>query len=97
MTKSPSPKDALLLIAPGCAHCPVVLEGLSLLVKQGNIGRLEVVNIVSHPEIASELGVRSVPWFRIGNFELEGSHTPEELRIWAERASQTDGDRKSVV
>lgn len=91
MTKSPSPKDALLLIAPGCAHCPVVLEGLSQLVKQGNIGRLEVVNIVSHPEIASELGVRSVPWFRIGDFELQGSHTPEELRIWAERASQTDG------
>lgn len=91
MTTKLAPRDALLLIAPGCAHCPVVLQGLAELLKQGDIGRLEVVNIVSHPEVAAELGVRSVPWFRIGEFELEGSHSPDELRTWAERASQADG------
>ncbi|MDH5183314.1 MAG: thioredoxin family protein [Gammaproteobacteria bacterium] len=91
MTTKSSPTDALLLIAPGCSHCPVVLEGLSQLVKLGMIGRLQVVNIASHPEIASELGVRSVPWCRIGEFELQGSHSPSELKTWAERANQADG------
>ncbi len=48
-----SPPDALLLIAPGCGHCPAVLEGLTLLLKSGKLGRLEVVNILAHPESRS--------------------------------------------
>ena len=43
--------DALLLLSPGCAHCPSVLEGLSQLLKKGELGRLEVVNILAHPVI----------------------------------------------
>ena len=58
LTQTPPPSaasvpDAELLIAPGCVHCPVVLDGLSALVKAGAIGRLEVVNIAQHPEIAA--------------------------------------------
>ena len=53
-----TPPDALLLIATGCPHCPTVLAGVGDLVKQGKIGRLEVVNIVTHPEVAQALGVR---------------------------------------
>ena len=68
--------DALLLLAPGCPHCPAVLEGLSGLLKEGVIGRLEAVNAAIHPERAAELGVRTVPWARIGPFELEGEQTP---------------------
>ena len=83
--------DALLLIAPGCPHCPAMLEGLGGLVKEGVIGRLEVINIVAHPERAAELGVRGVPWARIGPFELEGVQTPGELRRWAEGADSLDG------
>ncbi|PWB50418.1 MAG: hypothetical protein C3F18_09475 [Nitrosomonadales bacterium] len=75
--------DALLLLAPGCPHCPAVLEGLSALVKEGVIGRLEAINIAVHPEQAAGLEVRSVPWARIGEFELEGVQTPGELRRWA--------------
>lgn len=86
-----TPPDALLLLAPGCPHCPVVLEGLSVLVKEGVIGRLEAVNIASHPEVAQRLGVRSVPWIRIGEFVLQGLHSPAELRQWAERAGSEDG------
>lgn len=83
--------DALLLIAPGCPHCAAVLEGLGALVKEATIGRLEVVNIAAEPERAEALGVRSVPWTRIGPFELEGLHGPGELRRWAEQATRAGG------
>ncbi len=91
-TKAPdTPTDALLLIAPGCRHCSTVLEGLSTLVKEGVIGRLEIVNIAAAPERARSLGVASVPWTRMGPFELEGLHSPQELRRWAERCVQGEG------
>ncbi len=79
--------DALLLISSGCPHCPSVLQGLSELVKGGQIGALEVVNVGAHPERAAALGVRSVPWLRLGPFALEGLIGPAELRRWAERAA----------
>ena len=51
--------DATLYVAPGCPHCPTVLNGLSELVKTGRIGQLTVINIASRPELAAEHGVRS--------------------------------------
>jgi hypothetical protein len=83
--------DALLLLAPGCAHCPTVLEGLSGLLKTGRLGRLEVINIAAHPEAAAAAGTRSVPWCRIGPFELAGLHSPAELAGWVEHAAQGTG------
>jgi len=68
-----------------------MLQSLSELVKQGIIGRLEAVNIVVHPEVAQQHGVRSVPWLKLGEFELEGLHTPAELRQWADRAGSPAG------
>jgi len=88
---STPPLEAELLIATGCAHCPVVLEGLSSLIKEGVIGSLRVTNIVSQPERAQELGVRSVPWLQLGPFTLQGLHSPAELREWAERAGSIEG------
>ena len=88
---SPSPPDAELLIATGCAHCPVVLEGLGTLIKEGVISSLRVTNIVNQPERAQELGVRSVPWLQLGPFTLQGLHSPAELREWAERAGSMEG------
>lgn len=83
--------DALLFIAPGCPHCPVVLQGLSELVKEGTVGSMEVINVAVHPERAAELGVRSAPWLRLGPFELEGQRSPKELREWAKRAASPQG------
>ena len=83
--------DATLLMAPGCAHCPVVLEGLTRLIKAGRLGRLTIVNVQEHPEAAREAGVRSVPWARIGPFELEGEQSPAELERWAEHAASGTG------
>ncbi|HHH44318.1 MAG TPA: HEAT repeat domain-containing protein [Gammaproteobacteria bacterium] len=86
-----APPDALLLLTSRCPHCPVVLQGLGELVKKGRIGRLEAVNIEAHPEVAEQYGVRTVPWIRLGAFELEGLHTPAELEQWAQRATADDG------
>ncbi len=90
-TMTPTAPDALLFIASGCPQCPVVLQGLSELVKEGIIGRLEVVNVAAHPELAARQGVRAAPWTLLGPFELEGVHAPAELRRWAEAASEPDG------
>ena len=83
--------DAELMIASGCAHCPVVLAGLAELIKAGQIGRLEVINIAQHPELAEERGVRGVPWIRIGPFELTGAHSQAELKELATRAGSETG------
>jgi len=83
--------DALLFVAPDCPHCPTVLKGLSELVKEGLIGRLEVVNVFARPDLAVARGVRSVPWLLLGGFALEGLRSPAELRRWAERAGTSAG------
>ncbi|HBU29129.1 MAG: hypothetical protein A2X71_08425 [Thiobacillus sp. GWE1_62_9] len=86
----PAP-DALLLISTHCPHCPAVLAALADLVKQGTIGRLEAVNLEQHPEVSQALGVRSVPWVRIGRIELAGVHGKTELAAWAAKADSEEG------
>ncbi len=83
--------DAMLLLAPGCPYCPQVLAALSELVKKGVVGRLEVVNIAARPEAAEAVGTRTVPWIRIGPYELTGNHSAAELEQWAERAARGEG------
>jgi thiol-disulfide isomerase/thioredoxin len=83
--------DALLLLTSTCPYCPAVLVALSDLVKSGDIRRLEVVNIGTHPEAAQQYGVRTVPWVRLGPFELEGLRSPAELKQWVERAGTPEG------
>jgi thiol-disulfide isomerase/thioredoxin len=88
---NPAPPDALLLLSSQCPHCPTVLQALAELVKQGIIGRLEAVNIAARPDVAAQYGVRSVPWIRLGEFELQGLHSAAELRHWAQRAGSEAG------
>ena len=83
--------DALLLLTSQCPHCPAVLTALTDLVKRGEIGRLEVVNIEQHPATAEALAARSVPWLRIGPFQLTGVRTATELQTWAQRAVSPEG------
>lgn len=89
-----SPPEALMLLGTHCPHCPSVLGSLSELVKQGVIARLEVVNLEQRPETGRELGVRSVPWVRIGLFEFSGLHSKAELQSWAEQAGTEQGMTK---
>ncbi|HEY0719699.1 MAG TPA: HEAT repeat domain-containing protein [Gammaproteobacteria bacterium] len=83
--------DALLFITPGCPHCPVVLQGLSEMVKQGTIGKLTVINAAAHPELVAEQGVRAAPWLRLGPFTLTGAQTQAQLQQWAVWAGSQEG------
>lgn len=83
--------DATLLMAPGCSHCPVVMDGLTRLIKAGKLGRLEIIDLSQNPAAGTAAGVRSVPWTRIGPFELEGVHSYRELADWAEHAAAGSG------
>jgi thiol-disulfide isomerase/thioredoxin len=83
--------DALLLMGTHCPYCPTVLKELQSLVDEGVIGKVEAINIEEHPDTARELGVRSVPWVRLGPFELAGLRSKEELRQWAEKAASESG------
>lgn len=83
--------DALFFLSSSCPHCPGVLAGLSALLKRGVIGRLEAVNLECRPEAAAVHGVRSVPWLRMGPFELTGARSPAELEVWAQRAVSAEG------
>ena len=68
-----------------------MLAALADLVKQGIIGRLEVANLEQRPEVGQSLGVRSVPWVRIGRIELAGMHSKAELADWAAKADSDAG------
>lgn len=64
---------------------------LAELMKDGDIAEMRIVNIEHAPELAADLGVRSVPWLQIGPFELSGSRSKQELLLWVKRASSFDG------
>lgn len=95
MSISYSP-DAVLLITTQCPHCASVMKSLSELVKQGDIASLEIINLERKPEIAEQLGVRTVPWVKIGWFELEGLHTQKELLEKASQAGSDEGARAYI-
>jgi len=88
---------ALLLVADGCSVCPVVHKILIQLEQEKFISQLEVINITQQPELAQQYGVRSVPWFRIGDLEFQGLHGAAELRYWAQHGQQQDGMRKYMI
>lgn len=89
--------DAILLLTSSCPNCPVVLESLCQLVKRGVIGKLEVINLELHSEAASQYGVRSVPWFRIGSLDFSGLHSPQEIQAWATQASSDTGIKSYLI
>ena len=76
--------DALLLITGGCPNCPAMHQALTGLLKEGVIGRLEVINVAVHPEAAEARHVQSVPWTKIGPYEIQGVVPASELKRYAE-------------
>lgn len=81
----------LMLMGTQCTYCGPMMQLLTELMKAGQISQLRIVNIETNPEVAAELGVRSVPWLQIGPFELSGSRSKQELSLWLKRASSFDG------
>lgn len=93
----PERPDVLLLIASGCAICPVVHKILSQFNAEGKLNRFEVINISQQPELAARYGVRSVPWFRIGELEFQGLHSAAELGYWVGHAQHPEGIQKYLI
>jgi len=83
--------DALIFVATSCPHCPTVLDILTKALKEARIGRLEAINAAAHPGEAERYGVRSVPWVRVGPFELSGRMTPGDVTEWIDRAARGEG------
>ena len=81
----------LMLMGTQCTYCAPMMQLLTELMKAGQISQLRILNIETNPEVAAELGVRSVPWLQIGPFELSGSRSKQELSLWLKRASSFDG------
>lgn len=80
-----------MLMGKQCAYCGPMMQILMDLMKTGQVAELHIINIEDKPELARELGVRSVPWLQIGPFELLGSRSREEILLWLERASGSQG------
>jgi len=91
MTNKTQTPTVLMLLNSGCAHCPGVLNHLTDLLKNGDISKLEAININQQPEIAREFNVRSVPWVKIGQIELTGSQSKAELVRAIEQANSVTG------
>ncbi|HHJ34454.1 MAG TPA: HEAT repeat domain-containing protein [Gammaproteobacteria bacterium] len=85
------PAKVLMLMGRQCSYCGPMMKILIDLMKQGSIAELKIVNIEENPALATELGVRSVPWLQIGPFELQGARTEPELVLWLQRAASSEG------
>jgi len=94
MTKHQKNNDSLavlMLMGTQCTYCGPMMQALTELMKDGEFAHLNIVNIEQDPQLASQLGVRSVPWLQIGLFELPGSRSKQELQLWIKRASSAEG------
>jgi hypothetical protein len=87
----------LMLMGRHCAYCGAMMQMLTELMKAGRISELRIVNIEEAPDLARQLGVRSVPWLQIGPFELSGSRSKQELQMWLQRASSFSGVNDYLV
>lgn len=68
-----------------------MLRLLSDMVKNGGIGRLDVINIAGLPDEAQEAQVRSVPTMLLGQFRLTGAHSLSEIQEWIDKSNSETG------
>jgi hypothetical protein len=87
----PQAPRATVFIGTACPHCGTVLEGLVRMIKDGRLARVEVINVAVDPDAAADTGVRSVPWTRIGPFDLIGSLSGAEIAEWVDYARAGEG------
>ncbi len=88
--------EITLAIAPGCPHCPNVLQALGEMVKRGDIAAMRVINIAVEQEFTERHHIRSVPWLKIGPFILTGAHSQSEIKQWVEQANSEEGIRNYI-
>ena len=86
-----SPPDAIMFLSETCPHCPQVLLSLTDLLKAGNLASLKLLNISHYSRQARELNIRSLPWVKIGPFEIEGLCPADEYAKWARTVNSIEG------
>lgn len=94
-TQTPASPSAIMLLSSHCAYCPGVLDSLGKMIKKGDIGQLQVINLEQNPDAMQTYKVRSVPWVKIGKHELSGAQTLEALQQrakWAKEEQSSDTD-----
>ena len=84
--------DVTVLVGKQCPHCNSVKQSLNEILQTGIIDSVQYIDIENRPDELNH--VRSVPWIRIGDFELQGLHTKQELQDWIQRASKSEGIKK---
>lgn len=89
--------DILLFTSTHCPHCAALVDSFRNLQQQKLINEFSVIDIEQHPEQAAEYQIRSVPWFRIGELEFFGAHTPKELEYWVRHANTEEGIRQYII
>jgi len=87
MSKSPAkPIEVILFTTPQCPHCPSVKQIFQDYKQVHHALDLNIYDLTQQPEQANLYQVRSVPWFKIGDFEFQGLHTASEINYWIEHA-----------
>lgn len=81
---------AIMLLSSSCPHCPSVLDSLTKMIKAGDLSALEVINLEQSPDATNTFNARSVPWVKIGGYELTGNQTFEALMQRVEWAKNED-------
>ena len=89
--------DVILAITPTCPHCPNVMQTLNELVKQGEVGSIQVVNIAVENGFAQDNQIRSVPWLKIGTFILTGVQSKQTILDWVKKAHSAEGTQAYLV
>lgn len=80
-----------LIIATNCPHCANNIKVLTELLKSAEIAELNIKNLEQFPELSSQLNIRSIPWTKIGPFELTGALSKTEVKNWVEKVSSPSG------
>lgn len=73
-----------------------MIKVLGELVKEGELGKLEIINIVQYPDVAAEYGVRSVPWLKLGDMEFSGAMSRSDIMQWIQLA-EGHGDTQAAL
>ena len=87
--KSPT-TQAVLLVSPGCAHCAATKRILDKLLHEGLLVQVDIIDVTTHPAIAQQHSVKSVPWLKLGPIHLAGAHSETELRQWLEQLNESN-------
>jgi hypothetical protein len=92
-----SPILVTMVMGVQCSYCGPMMQALIDLMKAGKIGKLEILNIEENIDFVRQQGVRSVPWLKIGDFELIGKQTIDEIEQWLKRATSAEGMRQYIA